>query len=83
MASKHLLHLNTAPGYRRGLTVDDVAADIVVKEEDGPARKYGVIHLDLGDDRWSIFVDHGQVHAIAAAIASDLLAALPVIGDPA
>jgi len=83
MASTHHLHLDTVPGYRRGVTADDVAADFVMREEDGPMRSHGVIHLEFGDDRWSIFVDHGQVHAIAAKLASDLFAQLPVVGEVA
>jgi hypothetical protein len=41
------------------------------------------IEIRIGDECVRIHVPTEDANAIAAAIASDLLAALPVIGDPA
>lgn len=82
MGSMHHLHLTTSFG-RSGITVDDVAAEIRIREEDGPMREYGVLHFQFGTDRFSIFVDHAEANAIAAKLASDFVAQLPVIGTEA
>jgi hypothetical protein len=43
---------------------------------------HSVIRLELGADVVIIHCDREDVHGVAAAIAADLIAALPVIGDP-
>jgi hypothetical protein len=42
-----------------------------------------MLEIRIGDEVVRIGVPQDQIHGIAAAIAADLLAALPVIGDPA
>jgi len=45
-------------------------------------RLTSVIRIELGADVVNIHLDRDDVHAVAAAIAADLIACLPVIGDP-
>lgn len=42
---------------------------------------FNVIQLRIGDEVVRIVVSTDQAHGIAAAIASDLLACLPVVGE--
>jgi hypothetical protein len=41
------------------------------------------LEIRIGDEVVRVYIPAEQAHSIAAAIAADLLAALPVIGDPA
>ena len=80
MGSHLDLHLTTNLG-REGLTADRVVASVRVHEEDGPTGPYGVLTLQFGTDSVRLFVDHAEARPMAAQLASDLLACLPVIGD--
>ena len=43
---------------------------------------HSVIRLELGADVVNIHLDRDDVHGVVAAWAADLIACLPVIGDP-
>jgi len=61
------------------LWLDALGADASVTM----AETTAALEIRIGDEVVRIHVPAEQAHAIAAAIAADLLAALPVIGDPA
>lgn len=42
---------------------------------------HSAVEIRVGDETIRIIVPAGQAHGIAAAIASDLLACLPVVGE--